>query len=665
MKKSGFKVLDNEWIPLADGRRLAARIWLPDGAKKNPVPAILEYLPYRKRDGTAQRDEATYPGFARAGYAGVRVDISGHGESDGDWDDEYSPRELADGVEVIAWIAAQPWCDGKVGMMGISWGGFNSLQIAALRPPALKAVISIGSTVDRYNDDIHYKNGCLLYANFYWSSVMLCYASRPPDPEIVGDGWRDTWLKRLKTQPFPLATWLAHQRKDDYWKHGSIGEDYAAIEIPALVISGWGDGYVNAPPAAALNLKSAKAINGPWLHKYPHFAWPRPRIDFVAEAIAWWDRWLKGVDNGVDALPAYRAYVLENVRPLLRREFDPGRWVAVPVLPATDARNRYYYLAPNRQLLDIPGRSQEKTIISPQDTGSACGEFFPLQPNGEMPTDQRRDDSGSLVFDSGTLHQPIEILGRPLLRLKISIDKPLGMISVRLNDIHPDGAVTRVSWGVLNLAHRNGNEHLEAMIPGRAESIEILLNESGYRFMRGHKMRVSLSTSYWPMVVPPPEPFTATIKLGPDAVLTLPVRGGVDRYEMPEPADENPLPEYPLHEPALSRRWIERNFQTGQSHYRVIDDTGEIEVPGHGLRSRHRHDERTSITVDDPLSYRSLSRYICWMHRGDWSIRTEAESEFRCDAEHFYIQARVRAYESDALVHEREWDEIAIPRDHM
>jgi putative CocE/NonD family hydrolase len=657
MKKAGFKVLENEWIPLSDGRRLSARIWMPDSARKKPAPAILEYLPYRKRDGTAQRDESTYPSFARAGYVGVRVDISGTGESDGDWDDEYSARELADGCEIIEWIASQPWCDGNLGMMGISWGGFNSLQIAALQPEALKAVISIGTTVDRYNDDIHYKNGCLLYSNFSWSSTMLCFASRPPDPELVGDKWREIWLNRLKTQPFPLATWLANQRKNDYWKHGSISENYENVKIPALLISGWADGYINAPPAGATHLVNSKAINGPWIHKYPHFAWPKPRVDFLGEAIAWWDKWLKGKDNGVERLPAYRAYILEDARPLLKYEFQPGRWVAEQTLPAPETRSRYYYLAPNRQLLDIPGRSRQKTLSSPQDCGSGCGEFFPLKADGEMAGDQRHDDSGSLVFDSGKLQQPIEILGRPKLRLKLAIDKPLGNIAVRLNDIHPSGEVSRVSWGVLNLAHRNGNESPEPMVPGRTVAIEIELNECGYRFMRGHKMR--------PMIMPPPERVTATINLGQDAFIELPVRAGVDVYEMPEPADENPLPEYKMHQPELSRRWIERNFQTGKSHYRVIDDSGEIEIPGHGLCTRHRHDERWTIAVDDPLSYRSESRYSCWMRRGDWSIHTEAESEFRCDADNFFIKATLRAYEGEELVHERSWDEIAIPRDHI
>lgn len=665
MAKAAYKVLQNEWIPLADGRRLAARIWMPTAAPKNPAPAILEYIPYRKRDGTSQRDEATFPGFANAGYVGVRVDVSGNGESDGEWDDEYSPRELSDGCGVIEWIAKQKWCDGNVGMMGISWGGFNSLQIAALQPEALKAVIAIGTTVDRYNDDIHYKNGCLLYSNFGWSAIMLCYASRPPDPDLVGKDWRETWLHRLKTQPFPLSNWLKHQRRDEFWKHGSICEDYSKVKIPALVISGWADGYLNAPPAAAANLENAKAINGPWVHLYPHFALPKPRIDFLGEAINWWDKWLRGVDNGVDQLPDYRAYILEKAKPRMGRDRDPGRWVAEQTLPDADTKLRNYYLAPNRQLLDIPGRSKEKSITSPQDCGAACGEFFPLKPDGEMPSDQRHDDSGSLVFDSGKLSQPIEILGRPKIRLKVSIDKPQGNIAVRLNDIHPDGTVSRVSWGVLNLSHRDSNENPEPMTPGQGEFIEVDLNESGYRFMRGHKMRIAISTNYWPMVVPPPETVTANVKLGSGAVITLPVRTGVDAYHMPEPEDENPVPEYPKNEPELSRRWIERNFQTGESHYRVIDDTGEIEVPEHKMCTRHRRDERWTIAADNPLSYRALSRHIFWMHRGDWSIRTESESEFRCDADNFYIKATVRAYEGDELVHQRDWEEEAIPRDFM
>ncbi|OWK23355.1 hypothetical protein AJ87_36780 [Rhizobium yanglingense] len=208
MTERGFTTIENHWIALKDGTQLAARIWMPDDAVADPVPAVFEFLPYRKRDGTSLRDESTYPVFAAAGIAGVRVDIRGSGESDDVIDGEYSELELANACELIAWIAAQPWSNGSVGMMGISWGGFNSLQVAALRPPALKAIISIASTVDRFNDDIHYKNGCHLSAQLSWAATMLGYQSRPPDPAIVGDRWKEMWLQRLKREPFFMEEWL-------------------------------------------------------------------------------------------------------------------------------------------------------------------------------------------------------------------------------------------------------------------------------------------------------------------------------------------------------------------------------------------------------------------------------------------------------------------------
>jgi putative CocE/NonD family hydrolase len=663
MSNPTITVIENEWIPLPDGRRLSARIWLPKDASKNPVPAILEYLPYRKRDGTAPRDESTYPSFAKAGYAGVRVDLSGTGESDGDYDDEYSPRELTDACDVIEWISKQTWCSGKLGMMGISWGGFNSLQVAALRPPALKAIISIGSTVDRYNDDIHYKGGCLLYSNFSWSSTMLCYASRPPDPELVGDNWKETWLHRLNTQPFPLETWLKHQHKDDYWKHGSASENYAAIETPTLIISGWCDGYVNAPPTAAANFSAVtKAVNGPWIHKYPHFAWPKPRMDFISEAIQWWDCWLKGINNKASQLPAYRAYISENVRPTLRRETEQGRWVAENQMPSTDITLKHYFLGPFQQLLDIPieipNDIQQISICSPLDCGTASGEIFTLKPEGELPGDQRIDDAGSLVFDTETLTQSVEILGRIKLRLNVAIDKPLGNIIVRLNDIHTDDVINRVTWGVLNLAHRKSNENPKPMVPGQFETVEFELDECGYRFLTGHKIRIAISNHYWPMILPSSELTSTLIKLGPDSSLIFPIRLGNDSIEVAEPENQNPLPEYKNHRPAETKRWIERNIQTGETHYKVIEDTGETEMPSHGLCTRHREQSCWSITADDPLSYSATSHYVCWMHRGDWSIRTESDSSFSCDATNFYIKATVAAYESGKQVNLRHWEKV-------
>ena len=226
------RVMDHVWIPLSDGIRLGARIWLPDDAEGEPVPAILEYLPYRKGDGTATRDQPRHAYFAGHGYAVLRVDIRGSGESGGLLPDEYLPQEQQDAIEVLEWIAAQPWCTGDVGMFGISWGGFNGLQVAAHAPQELKTVITLCSTDDRYADDVHYRGGSVLALEMLsWGASMLSFNAIPPDPEVAGSEWREMWLERLDAVDPYEHEWLRHQRRDDYWKQGSVCEDFSAIGV--------------------------------------------------------------------------------------------------------------------------------------------------------------------------------------------------------------------------------------------------------------------------------------------------------------------------------------------------------------------------------------------------------------------------------------------------
>src|SRR6266536_1059168 len=233
------------WIPTRDGTSLSARIWLPEAPE--PVPAILEYIPYRKDDATAPRDEALHGRLAQHGFACVRVDMRGSGDSEGVLEGEYLAQELEDGVDVIAWLAVQPWCNGRVGMIGKSWGGFNGLQIAALAPPALACVVSVCSTDDRYHDDVHYTGGCVFaQAALSWSTTMLAYQARPPDPAVVGERWRKLWHERLAAiRPFGHE-WMAHQRLDEFWRHGSVAVDPDAIRCPVYMVGGWADPYRGA-----------------------------------------------------------------------------------------------------------------------------------------------------------------------------------------------------------------------------------------------------------------------------------------------------------------------------------------------------------------------------------------------------------------------------------
>jgi putative CocE/NonD family hydrolase len=666
MTDRSFTVIENQWIRLKDGTRLAARIWMPDNADADPVPAVFEFLPYRKRDGTSPRDESTYPVFAAAGIAGVRVDIRGSGESDGVIDGEYTELELANACELIAWIAEQPWSNGSVGMMGISWGGFNCLQVAALRPPALKAVISIASTTDRYNDDIHYKNGCHLSAQLSWAATMLAYQSRSPDPDIVGDRWLEMWMERLENEPFFLEEWLSHQRRDGFWKHGSICEDYAAIEIPALVIAGWADGYRNTPLLAVEGLgDKAKALLGPWVHKYPHFAWPKPRADFHGEAIAFWKRWLRGEENGIETLPQVRAYILDGPKPAVRRDVDPGFWVSKKRWSAPESE--CFYVDQFGTLLEgMPtphAPAHEIYLKSPLDTGTAAGEWFTLKPDAELAGDQRSDDAGSLVFQTPLLDEAKTFLGRPSITLTLRADAELANLCARIVDIHPDGTATRVSFGVINLAHRDGNEDPQPLIPGQPVEIRLDLDACGYRFGEGHRIRLSLSTAYWPMTLPPPVDPGVTIDIA-SLGLAMPLLGDHETFEMKQPANPDPLPKYIEHAPSSTRRTVTRDLTKNQTRYEVAEDTGLFEHPGTGLSTRQLREETWSIDPTDPLSMTGTSVWTCDMKRDRWSVRTVSTATLACTATDWLISASVLAYDGEKKIFERTFEK-AIPRDHM
>jgi len=345
VSKFPHKIIEYADMPIimSDGCRLSARVWMPEDANNNQYPAILEHLPYRKRDGTIVRDQYTHPWLAGHGYVCIRTDMRGNGDSDGLMTDEYTHQEHQDAIEVIEWAANQSWCNGNVGMMGISWGGFNALQVAALAPKPLKAIISLCSTVDRYADDIHYKGGCLLGENFGWSTNMLSYSSRPPDPSLVGENWRKMWMNRLENLELDLSRWLNHQHRDEYWKYGSVCEDYSAIKAAVLSISGWHDGYRNTTNHLIKNLTSpVKGIIGPWIHKYPHYAAPSPAIGFLQEAKRWWDHWLKDIDTGVDKDPDFRAYLMDSVTPKRWMDDRPGRWIVEKNWPSKRSTKKYY-----------------------------------------------------------------------------------------------------------------------------------------------------------------------------------------------------------------------------------------------------------------------------------------------------------------------------------
>jgi len=650
-----IREIENAWITLADGCRLAARIWLPEDAERDPVPAILEYLPYRKRDGTAVRDQLTHPYFAGHGYASIRVDMRGNGESDGLMQDEYLKQEQDDALEVIDWIAGQPWCTGKVGMIGISWGGFNGLQVAMRRPKPLKAVVSICSTVDRYADDIHYKGGCQLAENLGWSSTMFAYSSRPPDPALVGERWREIWRERLEKEPLLIDNWLGHQRRDEFWKHGSLCEDYGSVEAAVLAVGGWGDAYRNAPLQLVEKLKApCKAIIGPWLHKYPHFAVPGPAIGFLQECLRWWDQWLKGIDTGVMREPAVRAYLQDSVPAKTFYKERPGRWIAEPAWPSPNIRAKPLHL--NAE--GLGERATAETALqlrSPETTGSAAGEYCAIWLGPESPGDQRIEDANSLLFDGPPLAAPYEIFGTPEVELELSIDRPQGLVCVRLCDVWPDGQSVRVSYGLLNLAHRASHEQPAPARPGERMRVRVKLDDCAHGFRAGNRIRIAVSTAYWPMVWPAPEPVTMTLFAGRSRAL-LPERPA--RAETP-PRFEEPLgaPALELEtlRPAAHERRVEQDLQNGEWRFVIVDDFGEFRDTTHGLVNGGVGRETYRIHPDDPLCASIETHWTMTLARPGWNVRTETRCRMWADKKQFHLTARLEAYEGEKLLLARDW----------
>lgn len=651
------KVIRDLFIPLADGTRLAAQIWLPVDAEQHPVPAILEYLPYRKRDGTAERDAQTHPYYAGFGYAGVRVDIRGTGDSDGVLADEYSKQEQDDGLEVIAWIARQPWCSGSVGMIGISWGGFNGLQIAARRPPALKAVVSLCSTVDRYADDIHAMGGCLLVDKVNWGTNMFSILATPPDPALVGHNrWKEMWLDRMGEHALWLLDWHTHQRRDAFYRHGSVCEDYSAIECPVYMVGGWADGYSNAVFRFLAGHKGPrKGLIGPWAHKYPHVAKPGPQIGFLQETLRWWDHWLKGKDTGIMAEPMLRVYMQDPAPPRTQYAERAGHWVAEEAWPSP--RIVAEQLPLGRHTLGGVPEPAELGISSPLTVGEASGKWCPYGQVPDLAGDQRIEAGSSLVFDSEPLSEPMDVLGAPIAHLELTADKPVAMVAVVLSEVLADGAATRVSYGLLNLTHRDSHVELKPLEPGKRYKVRVQLNEMGQHFGKGSRIRLALSTSYWPNAWPSPEKVTLTV-LTSGSTLELPVRP-------PRPADQELRPFLPaetapplvktcLREPAES--WvIERDLATGILTNDRMSDAGAYLLDEIDWKAGERMGRTFSIHPDDPLSARSHLWNERSFGRGDLELRTRVDVRMHAERDAFVIEASLQAYEGKDRILERSW----------
>jgi uncharacterized protein len=660
--------IENVWIPMPDGVKIAARIWLPEDAERNPVPALMEYIPYRKRDSTRIGNERQHPYYASYGYACIRPDIRGSGDSEGLPMDEYEKPEQDDAVEIIAWVAKQPWCNGKVGMFGISWGGFSSLQVAARRPPALKAIITHCSTDDRYTDDAHYTGGCINECMFYgWGVQHTANGARPPDPAIVGDRWREMWMERLNHLDFYVGNWLSHQHRDAFWKHASVDEDYSSITCAVYAQGGWVDPYRCTVPRMLANLKCPrKGLVGPWGHQYPHQAdTPGPAIDWLTEALRWWDHWLKGVDTGIMDEPMFRVWMQPKPAMLGMHEV-PGRWVAEDVWPSPRIKPSKFFLN-ERGLETNPGTDVPKMLLPLQTVGTTAPRWYSPDVDVELPTDQRIDDARSLTFDSAPLKQGFEILGAPAVTLDLAVDKPVAFLAVRLNEVEPDGESRRITYNILNLTHRNGHEFPTALEPGKRYRIRIQLQDCAHSFSAGKRIRIAMSTTYWPAFWPSPEPVTLTLYAG-KSELELPVRPPREEDARLKPFGQAYVPQASgvttLKEGTAATKDFEWDVASQKLTSHSSRDTGRVRLDATGTELFGTFSEVTEIVDRDPTSARIVVERTDGYKRGDWDIKIKAVLRMNVSQDDLLFLGELQAMEGAKEVFAKRWDR-KIPRSLM
>ena len=642
-KKFPYKVdfIENTWIKLNDENRIAASIWLPKNNNKK-FSTILEYIPYRKRDATAIRDSTMHPYYAGHGYVCIRIDMRGTGDSDGIMFDEYLPQEIEDGLEIINWITKQKWSDGNVGMTGISWGGIVCLQMAIRQPKALKAIIPVHYSLERYYDDAGYFLGCYPGQTIGWGALMEGFNSRPPDPLISGKNWKKKWIDRLKKTDSFLNIWLNHQQNDNYWLKNSISQKYSNIKIPTLAVGGWADCWPNSVIKLIENTNTkCFGIIGPWGHTYPHIGKPGPSIGFLQESLKFFNSFLKNNKNNFKDL---RLWINSSHSPNPKIKKKKGYWVSLNKKEINKKKDKLYF---DINTLNIKKSQliQNLSISSSLTCGLDSGEYMPWFASGygaELPDNQIIDDAKSVVFDSTTLKNNYVILGKTSLTVELSSNKNFGMIAVRLCEIDQNRNSNLITFGILNLNQIKGKKINYKIKANKKYKVIINLNHTGYEFKKNNKIRISISTSYWPMAWPLHEKFKLKIYLK-NSFVELPKRIGLVKDNSFKKAEQSkPLSFNQIIKPRRVRQ-ITKNIESEDVIYSIKDFFGKIKLKDANLITENFTSQKYFLNENDPLSAKAQYDFQHFFQRSKWLIDIKGLVILTCDKKYFYLETNIIA----------------------
>ncbi len=667
-------------IPMRDGVELSANLWLPvppAGQPGTAVPAILEMIPYRKDDWRANGDEARGRYLAARGYAFCRLDIRGTGSSPGVALDEYTVSETQDGYDTVEWLAAQPWCSGAVGMWGISYGGFTAIQVAKLRPPHLRAIVPMYATDDRYTDDVHYIGGCVTGTELTQYAVsMVVHNALPPRPSYRGADWRDVWRERLERTPAWSFEWLRRQHDGPYWRVGSLAPEYESIEAATLLIGGWMDSYID-PVFRMLERCTSprRAIVGNWVHEFPNDGYPGPNLDWLHELIRFFERHLKGLSDGEDEAPRLAWFERDWAAPEPFPATWPGRWRAAATYPVPGASTRRWRLAGGAgpligRLVDPAAEVETAAMTFPHratlGTRAALSWGAGSPPNG-LARDLRPDEALVPVFVSEPLDEAVHVLGRPVAVLAWQADAPVATAVVRLSDEAPDGTPIQVTAGLLNLTHRRSHTDPEPLEPGRIEVVRVPLRAAGYRFAAGHRIRLSVATSAWPVIWPSPYPGNVRLHLGGapgspgrEAALELPVVPADDAIAPLDRKTSPPeLPEVGSGSEDPATWQVTEDVLDGSVTVHTFEGGESVTADGTRLYASERH--RLTARDADPAHAQMTSHVRCRLQQDGHTVEADAEASTTSDADAFAMSIRLRISLDGEPFFERDWSE-SIPR---
>jgi len=650
-----FKI-ETTWLTLKDGVKLSATFYKPvPRSPSEKFPVIFEFLPYRKDDGGYIGSFSQYTYFVRRGYIMTRVDIRGTGSSTGIFPiREYSEQELDDAVEIIDQLSKMPESNGSIGMWGISWGGFNSIQVAMRQPRALKAILASMATDDLYHDDIHYIDGAFHVDE--WAFWFDHAKAIPQSPNYPLD---EAYFKERFDSYLGLLTYLKQQKDGEFWRKNSLRWQYDKIRIPCYLIGGLLDGYRDSIPRMLENMKvPVKAEIGPYNHSWPDDGTPGPNYEWRHEAVRWWDQWLKGKSTGVLDEPRLTVFLREGHSPDIALKTTPGHWITED-WPIPGTAWEKFFPAENHQLrTDLSEQTTESLRYVPT-YGVNTGMWW-----GEPTDDMRPDDAGSLAFDSLPLKKGFEIVGFPQVRLRVSADAPLAHWIARLEDVFPDGSVSLVAGALLNGSQWRSRLEPESLVPGEIYDLAFEMHFTTWTFQPGHRIRLSVTNSLFPMIWPTPYNMTTKLFIGVENT----------RIELPViPSKERKPPALRAPEPREARTDARdlggKVWPQGFYEWRRDLWKGAVSVEWRGKSSYEIQDRRYHSTEKNYYETNEKNpAESCFL--GEDSDRIELPGrniylltnvEIRSDEKNFYVTLVRQIFENDRLLRRREWKET-IPR---